>query len=144
MFIFLLRHGDAEAHRIDRERSLSEFGQQQIWQTATKVREKNCQIEQVFHSGLKRARESAEIMTRELSLNCTFSEVTGLTPNDDIHHWAQQINRLEKSTLFVGHNPYMGALLGHLTQQRLSFALGQIVCLDIIANKANLLWTLKP
>ena len=139
-----MRHGHADQDGNDHERCLSEKGQNQIRSVANQLLKENVEIHQVFHSGLKRAFETADIVMQVNNLQCDLAASKGLLPNDDVGNWGEQIKLLEKVTLFVGHNPYMSDLVNYLTDQPTNFATGQLVCLEILENDVNVLWTLTP
>ncbi len=79
MKIFLIRHGETTSDLEDRyggsyDDHLTETGRQQLEATAKSLTGKDIQI--IFHSPLIRARESAEIIQKEIL--CPLKEVTGL------------------------------------------------------------------
>lgn len=69
MKIFLIRHGETTGDVEDRyggtyDDSLTTRGRQQLQETAELLKKSG--IEVIFHSPLKRAKESAEIIQREI------------------------------------------------------------------------------
>jgi phosphohistidine phosphatase len=128
MQIFLLRHGDALQGMDDFARPLSAKGIADINKIAHYLQNQQVGIQQIFHSGLVRAEQSAEIMANILRVK--MLKMPGLAPYDAIEAIIPEIYALDKSTLFVTHLPFVGMLLEALTGRYLDFQTATVACLQ--------------
>ncbi|MBI3005187.1 MAG: phosphohistidine phosphatase SixA [Ignavibacteriales bacterium] len=112
MLIYLLRHGDAAQNPSlhDRERPLTELGQQQAETVADFLKRSHTSINAILCSPLQRAREMAAPVQRHLDIrNFRLSEY--LIPGNDVRQLLAQINADSvESVLLVGHEPLLGEL----------------------------------
>lgn len=111
MLLYLIRHADAVEALPDRARELSEHGREQVVALAKFLRRtgKFCPDE-VWHSTLVRARQTAELLLREVGSDVACKEVPGITPDDDPRAIVGQLTELRRSVALVGHEPYLSAL----------------------------------
>lgn len=145
-----MRHGEALSPDKDPERGLTDNGKVKIEKVASYLQEKGVSFSHVFHSPKKRARETAEIMTRLLSPNITPVEHRQITPNDDPQLLISEINEWDEDTLIASHLPFVPNLMTSLTNQdsylsAISFETGTIVCLE--RNKKaswDVKWSTSP
>lgn len=118
MHLYLLRHGKAEQGRIgqpDSARELTTEGQLQIQQQAWAFQRMEVQVELIFSSPYRRARQTADIVGRtlgqsvveapQLACGCRLSHVLELF---DLYHQPDH-------ALLVGHQPDLGKLIAVLT-----------------------------
>jgi len=63
--IYLVQHGEAESKKEDPERSLTKKGRRDVEKVAVWAAQTGLKIEQIRHSGKRRAAETAEIFCRE-------------------------------------------------------------------------------
>jgi phosphohistidine phosphatase len=61
MRLFLVQHGNALLKDVDPERGLSESGKQDVANVVAFLARGSVQVERIFHSGKKRAWETAEL-----------------------------------------------------------------------------------
>ena len=61
MRLFLVQHGKVLPKDVDLERGLSESGKQDVANVAAFLARGSVQVERIFHSGKKRAWETAEL-----------------------------------------------------------------------------------
>ena len=66
--------------------------------------------EEIWHSGLVRADETAELLVARLRLNVALRDVPDLAPADDPRAIARRLARARTSLALVGHEPHLGAL----------------------------------
>lgn len=135
MKLYLMRHGEALSPDKDPERGLTDNGKLKIELVATHLRKEGVSFSQVFHSSKKRARETAEIMTRIISPGVIPAAHKHITPNDDPHSIINEINDWDKDTLIASHLPFVPNLMTLLTDQdaylsAISFETGTVVCLE--------------
>ena len=135
MKLYLMRHGEALSPDKDPERGLTDNGKLKIERVATHLRKDAVSFSQVFHSTKKRARETAEIMTRIISPGVIPAVHKHITPNDDPYSIITEINDWDKDTLITSHLPFIPNLMTSLTGQdaylsAISFETGTVVCLE--------------
>ena len=111
--LWLMRHGeaaDADASGSDHGRPLTERGRRQVRQFAQWLAERQAVPDLVWHSPLRRARETAELLAEEFQM--TASEQPLLSPGMKADSLlsrlaAQAVTR----AVCVGHQPDIGAAL---------------------------------
>lgn len=112
--LVLLRHGEAVSETIDAARPLSQRGRRETERIARWVVAAGLRVNEIRHSGKRRAAETAQIMAEELRPSGGVSVVEGLFPDDDVVAVAQNLERLTQPILLVGHLPFLGRLAAHL------------------------------
>ena len=75
--------------------------------------ERGIQVSVVYHSGILRAQETAEIFAERMSVP-TVAELSGLRPEDDPAIVKAVLEAANDSILLVGHLPFLGRLAGLL------------------------------
>jgi phosphohistidine phosphatase len=88
-------------------------------------------VAEIRHSGLVRARETAEILGRRLGPSRGVHEATGLLPEDDPAVAAAELELAAEPLMLVGHLPHLArlsvALAGRVVLERIEFAPGTTV-----------------
>ena len=150
MRLFLVQHGDALPMDVDPERGLSESGKQDVTNVAEFLARRSVQVDQIIHSGKKRACETAELFRVCLIGDRYFDERDGIAPLDPVVDVAEEIQNLSKDTMFVGHLPFVGKLVAHLIVGNenigvVSFTPGTVVCLERDGNDIwSVAWVVRP
>ena len=109
MIVYLVRHGEAVAEEIDPARPLTEKGRAEVEATARGLRDDGARVEELWHSGKMRAKQTAEIIARVLNIS-KIIEKEGLRPNDPVTPIAALIRHSNKTILIVGHLPFIPKL----------------------------------
>jgi len=135
MDFYLVRHGEAKSDLEDPLRPLSDNGKQGIERLSSIVTKLGIQPEEINCSEKLRAKETAEIIAKGLSITHNVKAIRGLAPNDDVGPVAELLCSEEKSLMLVGHLPFLSRLLSHLLtgdseRPLVSFQEGTIVCLS--------------
>jgi phosphohistidine phosphatase len=109
--IFLMRHADAVSDEEDPIRPLSRKGREQVGRVCASLR-KNPDFKpaEIWHSPLARARETAELLAKGLSLKAPLLMVTGISPDDDPSRIASVLDAAGMDIAVVGHEPHLGVL----------------------------------
>lgn len=112
MKAFLVRHSHALADNDDSRRLLSAQGREITREVAgfLKLSGVLSSVHAVWHSPLARARETAELLIKELGLDGLFIEAPGLLPEDDPAAVADRLDNASDPVIIVGHEPQLGAL----------------------------------
>jgi phosphohistidine phosphatase len=146
MLLYLVRHGEAKDKDEDPGRSLSNKGIDGVNKVARALSEKNVTVASIFHSGKKRAKQTAQIIAEAISPAQGISEQEGLKPNDDPSIWSGKIEGIEENIMLVGHLPHLDVLTSQLLGRgSVRFSAGQAICLERDPNGSwTLKWTIAP
>lgn len=139
MKLYLVRHGEALPEQLDPQRPLSAQGQLRVQKLAERLAEKNTQVTHIFHSGIVRALQTAEVIAQSLHMQY-IEQIAGLRPDDPVDVIVDELNSLNEDILLVGHLPYMANLLWALcgsTSASIQFDTATAVCLERIGDR----WT---
>ena len=135
MKLYLVQHGKALAKAEDPERPLSERGEQDVRNVASRLGGAGVQVTRIWHSGKRRAARSAEILAGKVLSGRTIETIKGISPNDPVVEFASDADVWDEDTLVVGHLPFMSRLVSLLTvgdaeHELVQFTPGSIVCLQ--------------
>lgn len=148
MTVYLVRHGKAEDGPVDTQRRLADRGRKAVRKLAERLESAGVHVDRIEHSGLVRARETAEILQE--SLGGEILEVSGLRPEDDVEPVANRLDDMaEDDVMLVGHNPFMEELASYLLVDDadtglLHFRTGAVACLSHDGSGWVLEWFLHP
>jgi phosphohistidine phosphatase len=113
--LVLVRHGRAKSTEEDPTRPLSVTGRQQAESMANWLGRLGPQVDEVWHSGKPRARQTAEILARGLDLApARVRKVAGLAPADEVEPIAGTMEADRQSVMLVGHLPFLNKLASRL------------------------------
>lgn len=115
MRLFLLRHAEAAPGVPDAERALTKRGRAQV-EKLVEAFDWSClaEVRNLEHSGLVRARQTAEDLAKLANLKIPMVVRPGLRPADDPRLIARDIVSSREDRLLVGHNPHLARLAGIL------------------------------
>ena len=126
MTSYLVRHGTAAAGSDDRTRPLTPAGRAEVEATARALAARGAEVAEIRHSGLVRARETAEILGGVLTPPRGIRGAPGLAPEDAPDVAAAELAGAEAPLMLVGHLPHLGrlaaALVGGAALERIHFA----------------------
>lgn len=130
-----MRHGEAATKQGESEPALTLNGERQADETARALVKHGASVDIVFHSGKRRARETAHLVASKLAPPNGTEARNGLGPNDDIFALAREIEELEAPALFVAHLPLLDHVAGLLVEGNAGaelggFSTGEVVCLE--------------
>ena len=134
--LLLLRHGEAHHGFPDELRELSDHGQREVVKSLSKAEDRIPRIEQIFHSGLVRAMQTAEIAAEQLAprLNTQLQPqfLDGISPWGDPEGFCRQLtSEQSQAILVVTHNPFVEDLVEYLSGELLRIKTVTIVCLEV-------------
>jgi phosphohistidine phosphatase len=133
MKLYLAQHGPAVDKSINRDRPLSDIGQEEVNGVAKYLKQSNAKIAGIYHSGKTRAEQTAEIFASQLGIG-NVEQLDGLNPNDDVEAVVEKINSLTDDTMIVTHIPFLPRMVSRLLTgdpaSEASALPGNIVCLD--------------
>ncbi len=150
MALFLVQHGTCLPKDLDPERGLSEQGIQEVTNIAADADSHKIHVTRIYHSGKKRALQTAEIIATALQPENGVHSTSGLNPLDDVVSFLNVIEK-EDHIMLVGHLPFMEKLTaflitGNAGNSIVRFQNGGIVCLEKDPDRNSWLikWTLFP
>lgn len=148
MLLYLVRHGKAEAGADDRARGLTGKGRSSVERVARRLQKADVRPERIEHSGLVRARQTAEIL--QSALGGELTEVNDLYPDADVASAADRLGQEDDgAVMLVGHLPYMAKLTSYLVVgdadvPLLDFATGSVACLEGQGMGWEVRWFVTP
>jgi phosphohistidine phosphatase len=160
MKLYILRHGEAalrDDSRFERDadRELTPKGLRRTTALAHALQDLEITFDAILASPLVRARQTAEIIERELQLHGRLEVTDHLAPSHDVESLVDRINAIRPSPdsiLLVGHEPDSSRLISLLCtgDSRLSLSLkkGGLCRMEIaslhVGKCATLEWLLAP
>ena len=160
MNLYLLRHGIAAKPGVagfepDSERPLTGKGEVRLRATARAMKELGLSFDLILSSPFRRAKQTAEIITRSLKLRKKLAFSDDLTPGGSPRLLIQLLNQFRpepENVLLVGHEPYLGKLIALLaagnTSLEIDFKKGGLCKLEaeflLYGRCAKLVWLLTP
>jgi len=161
MNLYFLRHGIATAGdepgiESDSERPLTPKGVKRMRKAAKGIRRLGIVFDAILTSPLIRARQTAEIVAEELSLESQLQEISGLAPESSVENLLFGLSGFQnrEHLLLVGHQPLLGKTAAFLLHGKerspLDIALkkGSICAIEVDAlpptEPGTLHWLLAP
>ena len=149
MTLFLVQHGKARPETDDPERSLTEQGAEIVGRMAHWAAQVGLGVDQIRHSGKRRAEQTAMIFAKRLSPPKGGIAVKGLSPNDDVNQVAASLLSDQGSIMLVGHLPHLSRLVsllltGNPEIEIVRFRNAGIVCLTQLEGKWAVDWVMQP
>ena len=117
MLLHLIRHGDAVSADRDPARPLSPVGRADVTDIAARFRADGTAPEVIWHSPIRRARETAALLAQHLGQPVMLVGKSFLQSEDDPAKIARLLAELPPAAnlAIVGHEPHLGALTTMLT-----------------------------
>lgn len=150
MLLYLIRHAEAADLIPDHARPLTEHGRTQVRALAKFLRNpKAFAPQEIWHSPLLRARQTAELLVAELGFKGPCLEARGLTPEDDPSDIVETLLVTEKPIALVGHEPHLSALgsllvAGAANPPVFVMKKGGALALECVARQAMVRWHVAP
>src|SRR6266542_1028562 len=150
MDLYLVQHGEAKQESEDPARPLTDRGRREVERVARAAARAGLRVARIFHSGKRRARETAEILgAAGLGPPHGMTELAGLGPMDDPAIARRALGELTEPALLVGHLPQLGRfasllVVGDAEREIVAFRMGGIVCLGSDDDCWRVKWMLTP
>jgi phosphohistidine phosphatase len=147
MEFYLVRHGEAVRQSVDGQRPLSKDGRLDVERLGRAAAARGVNPGKILHSGLLRAEQTAEILSRNLGALENVSQLSGLRPDDEPFFAKAELESSTIPLMLVGHLPHMGRLAATLITgdpQRaiVEFAPATMICLSYADRRWKILWKL--
>jgi phosphohistidine phosphatase len=149
MQIYLVRHGEAKVETEDPARPLSARGRDGIERVARLTASFGLSVAEIRHSGLLRARQTAEILAAHLASARGPREADGLRPDDDPERIRIECETTRQPLMLVGHLPHLGRLaslllVGDAGREIVRFEPGTMACLTRADGGFMVQWVIGP
>jgi len=133
MRLYLVQHGEAKPEAEDPERALTLRGEEESRKVSSAAKELGIHPSRIYHSGKKRAEQTAGIIAEALDLSANVGQ--GLNPNDDVRPWAERISAEAEDLMIVGHLPFLEKLASFLVRgderaKAVMFRYSALICLE--------------
>ena len=145
-----MQHGKSLSKDVDPEKGLSREGISEVQRIAEVAKGYHIAPTVIYHSGKKRARQTAEIFFEALTPSEPLQQMDGIKPLDDVTVLLEKIGAGQK-VMLVGHLPFMERLCSFLVTGGIEppvfkFQNGGIVCVEkaFEAETWAIRWTLMP
>jgi phosphohistidine phosphatase len=147
--LYLVRHGDAVSAMENPRRPLSSQGRRRVEQTARSALERNVLVQRIYHSGIPRAQETAEILAEFLMPGKSPMALAGLSPDDDPAVIQAELAGIAESILLVGHLPHLSRLAalmvsGDSEAPVTEFFPATMVCVSGSKAQWKITWRIAP
>lgn len=150
MKLYLVQHAKAASEQADPERPLTEEGRRDMQKVAAFVEPLDLCVDCLWHSGKKRAAQTAEVLAEAVEVKGGAMARDGLGPNDDVAVLRDELSRSRQDIMIVGHLPFLSKLAslllgGSQSANTVAFKQGGIVCLSRSeANAWQVEWMITP
>jgi phosphohistidine phosphatase len=150
MKLYLVQHAKAAPKEVDPGRPLTEEGHQDIQKVAAFIKPLNLCVDYLWHSGKKRAAQTADALAEVVEVRTETTARDGLAPNDDVTVIKNEIEAAQHDIMLVGHLPFLSKLASLLltggeSAGAVAFKNAGIVCLDRSdENQWQLNWMIIP
>ena len=150
MKLYLVQHANAASKEADPERPLTDQGQRDIQQVAAFIKPLNLSVDYLWHSGKKRAEQTARILADAIKINKEPAARDGLNPNDNVVTLKDELSTGQQDIMIVGHLPFLSKLTsllltGSESANIIAFKQAGIVCLNHPdENQWQLEWMIIP
>ena len=149
MDLYLVQHGEAKSEAEDPERPLTDQGIETVRKMASWADQVALKVDQIRHSGKRRAEQTATLLAERLSPANGVIAVEGLRPNDDVRPVAEALGAEHGPVMLVGHLPFLSRLASLLVAGNheggvVRFRQAGIVCLSQEEGKWAVNWVMSP
>lgn len=150
MKLYLVQHAKAASEQVDPQRPLTEEGRNDIQKVAAFIKPLNLCVDYLWHSGKKRAVQTAEVLAEVIKINKTQTAHDGLGPADDVTALKDELVSATGDIMLVGHLPFLSKLAslllaGSESANTVAFRNGGIVALNRSdKNQWQIAWIIIP
>ena len=149
MKLYLVQHAKAAPKEVDQQRPLTEEGLRDIQKIAGFIKPMNLCVDYLWHSGKKRAAQTAEVLAKVIKVNIAFTERQSLGPTDEVAALRAEFVSIAGDIMIVGHLPFLGKLASLLlagceSANIVTFKNAGIVCMSRSEDRWQIDWMLTP
>jgi len=149
MKLYLVQHAKAAYKEVDPQRALTEEGIREIKKVVAFIKPLTLSVDCLWHSGKKRAQQTAELLAGVITINKEHTAHDGLAPKDDVKAIENQIMLIKQDIMIVGHLPFLSKLVsllltGSESSDTVTFRNAGILCMNYTDNKWYIDWIVAP
>jgi phosphohistidine phosphatase len=155
MIVYFLRHASAgeriENSKKDEKRALDENGIEQCGFVGRALASLDVQVEIVISSPLKRAAQTASLVSNEMGYEGKLQLDDALRPNASFADFRRLLSKhaARESIMVVGHNPNLSEFVGRCISETgceasVELKKGAVARVDVGRNAAVLDWCITP
>ena len=150
MKLYLVQHAKAAPKELNPQRPLTEEGHRDVQKVAAFIKPLNLCVDYLWHSGKRRAAETAELLAEVIDIKEATIARDGLSPNDDVTTLKDELISSQQDIMVVGHLPFLGKLAslllaGSESAGTIAFKNASIVCLNRSeTNQWQIDWVITP
>jgi phosphohistidine phosphatase len=150
MKLYLVQHAKAAPKEVNPQRPLTEEGRRDVQKVAAFIKPLNLCVDYLWHSGKRRAVETAELLAEVIDIKEATIAREGLSPNDDVTVLRDELASSQHRIMVVGHLPFLSKLAslllaGSESAETIAFKNGGIVCLNRSeTNQWQVDWVVTP
>ena len=150
MNLYLVQHAEAVDKSVDPERPISDKGRADIEKVGAYLKSRQeIEVLAVTHSGKLRAKQTAEVLFRNVGCLQGVVAVKDLEPDANPAIWKERLGLMQDDVFLVGHLPQLQRLAGLLLHNdanntEVRFVNAGVVCLHKDGNRWSLAWTITP
>lgn len=135
MKIYLVQHGEAKREEEDPERGLTEKGIEDLHKIGKFLQKMDIKLSKIYHSGKKRAEQTAEILKNYLKIEGDIGKIEGISPLDEPEILYEKIKDFDGDVMIVGHLPHLSKfssllISGDKNKNIINFKMGSILRLS--------------
>lgn len=154
MIVYFLRHASAGTHKAnpqkDEKRSLDKEGIEQCGMIGRTLAALNVHVDVVVSSPLKRAAQTAVLVSNEIGYEGKLQLDTSLKPGSGWEEFGRMLQKYAdlEAIMVVGHNPnlseFLGRLIGRRSPAQVDLKKGAVAKVDSDAKGGTLEWCMTP
>jgi len=110
VLLYLVQHAEAKKEAEDPTRGLTDKGFRDIALTALFSHDQDVAVNRIYHSGIKRAQQTAQALSDQVHPKEGVSEADWLAPMDDPKIWKERLSNMLEDIMLVSHLPYLAKL----------------------------------
>ncbi|MFT3741594.1 MAG: phosphohistidine phosphatase SixA [Gammaproteobacteria bacterium] len=135
--LYLMRHGQTTA---DTQRQLSPMGIHQVEAAAHKLLQRAVKVDMIYHSGVLRAQQTAEIIAQRLAVPTQYLD--HLKADSDIDVVLATLEHWQQDVMLVSHLPFLVLLSQALlpNAKLIEFDPATVACLEFQTDQWQLMW----
>lgn len=110
VLLYLVQHAESKKEGEDPTRGLTDKGFRDIALTALFAHDQSVAVSWIYHSGIKRAQQTAQALADQVHPKEGVSEADWLAPMDDPKNWEDRLSHMHEDIMLVSHLPYLAKL----------------------------------
>lgn len=150
MNVYLMQHGEAMSKEQHPDRPLTEEGRAHVEQVAQMLAGVQLDLDAIWHSGKRRAEQTAEIVGEHLQVQQeNIRARDDISPNDPVEPILDTLQQQNTAVLIAGHLPFLSRLVGYALVEDpdaaiVRFQNSGVVCLGYEEENWTLDWMIVP